>query len=125
MIAFDTNYLVRHLVQDDPEQCRVVAQALKEARDESRAVLLTDLVLCETVWVLRRSYGATREDVLTALQSLLDEPLFQFVNADRLHSSVASYAEGSADFADYLILWEARKAGAELRTFDKVLGAEA
>ena len=46
MIAFDTNYLVRYLVQDDPVQCQEVDEVVEAARKEAQGILLPDIVLC-------------------------------------------------------------------------------
>lgn len=124
MIAFDTNYLVRHLVQDDKEQCQTVAETLEEARSSGVPVLLTDVVLCEMAWVLSRAYQASRKDLQVALESLLQEPLFTFENPAKIKAALEWFRKGKADFPDYLILWTTRHMGAEVKTFDKVFGAE-
>ena len=123
-IAFDTNYLVRYLVQDDPEQCRIVDIAIQEACDAQEPILLPNIVLCETVWVLSRSYGATRKDILEALKGLAEESSFVFEDPTHVQRAINAFKNGIADFADYLLMEVCRVAGAELRTFDKKLAKE-
>lgn len=124
MIAFDTNYVVRHLVQDDPRQCSEVAAVLGAEAGEGRNVLLYDIVLCETLWVLASAYQAKHEDLLAALKALQDEPVFVFENPERVSAALQRFEKGKADFSDYLILEIGREKGNELRTFDKTLRKE-
>ncbi len=78
MIAFDTNHLVRHIVQDDPDQCRTVARLIDEEAAENRAVRILDLVLLETSWVLESIYGFDRAAWAEVLGELLDDSAFSF-----------------------------------------------
>jgi predicted nucleic acid-binding protein len=68
----DTNILLRHLLQDHPEQSpRCTAYLARIERGEIR-VRISDTVIFETVFVLERHYGiakaAIRENVLPLLQ---------------------------------------------------------
>ena len=124
MIAFDTNYLVRHLVQDDRRQCKVVAAAIAEAVEARESVWLSELVLCETVWVLVSAYRASRQDVVQAIRALHREAVFELEEPERVERALMSYEKGKADFSDY-VLWEkCREQGIELRSFDKQLMRE-
>ncbi|MDA8044599.1 MAG: PIN domain-containing protein [Actinomycetota bacterium] len=68
MTAFvDTNLLVRHLTGDHPE---MVALATAYLQSET-ALLLTDIVVAETVYVLESFYEAPRDQVALAMRSLL------------------------------------------------------
>jgi predicted nucleic-acid-binding protein len=121
VIAFDTNYLVRHIVQDDEEQCAIVASILEKETREDRSIRIFDLVLLETSWVLQAVYGLEREAWAMVLEELMNDSAFSFDDPTRLRSMIKMYRKGSADFADYLILGSARAEALELKTFDKKL----
>ena len=121
MIAFDTNCLVRHIVQDDEEQCAIVASVLENETKEDRSIRIFDLVLIETSWVLQAVYGLDRNAWAEILDELLDDSAFSFDDPTRLRTVVKMYNNGNADFADYLILGSARSESLELMTFDKKL----
>ena len=121
MIAFDTNYLVRHIVQDDKEQCAIVASALEKETREDRSIRIFDLVLLETSWVIQAVYGLNREAWAEVLEELLEDSAFSFDDPTRLRTIIKMYRNGNADFADYLILGTARSEALELKTFDKKL----
>jgi len=124
MIAFDTNYVVRLLVQDDPGQCAQVAATMRAEVESGRNIVLYDVVLCETLWVLGSAYGAGKKDLLTALKVLKSDPVFSFKNPERVEAAFTRFERGRADFADYLILEIGKENGHELRTFDRKLTKE-
>lgn len=118
MIAFDTNYLVRHIVQDDPDQCRTVAEAVKEESGNERTIRIFDLVLLETHWVLRSVYGFDRRAWSEVLEALLDDSIFCFDDSTGLRWVLEHYRKGNADFADYMLLNFSRSERLKLKTFD-------
>ena len=69
MIGIDTNILARYIVQDDEEQARLASLLLEEELDEQNQGLVSAVVLCELVWVLRRAYGYGKEQVEEVLQA--------------------------------------------------------
>jgi len=52
MIALDTNVLVRFLVEDDKAQSARAARLVARAVSEDQPLFVSDVVMCETVWVL-------------------------------------------------------------------------
>ena len=68
MSAFvDTNVLVRHLTGDPPEMAARATAYLGTERE----LLLTDLVVAETVYVLESFYETPRDQVAEAVRSLV------------------------------------------------------
>lgn len=126
MIAFDTNLVLRLTVEDDPAQLAMVRELLAAAEAAGETCLLTDIVLCEIEWVLESAYGATRSDILAALQTLAGERLFEFEDRARLQRALDSYERGRGDLSDYLIGHTAASLGARTTfSFDRDLAAEA
>ncbi len=124
MVAFDTNYLVRHIVQDDARQCRTVANTLRAEIAEGRPVLLLDLVLMETFWVLGKCYGFDREAWCGVLEELLSDAAFTFESPKRLRKVLQRLRIGKTDFPDDLIHAASLESGHSLATFDRRLGNE-
>lgn len=126
MIAFDTNVLIRLLVQDDPRQGAVAERILASALEAGEACFLSDAVLCEVEWVLESCYSATRADVLAAFQDLLARKIFLFTDRAVLRRALDAYQAGRADFSDYLIGARAQARGAATTyTFDRGLRGQA
>jgi len=63
----DTNILVRHLTGDPPGMAQRATRCLALEHD----LLLVDLVVAETVYVLESFYEAPRSQVAEAIRSLI------------------------------------------------------
>lgn len=105
MIAIDTNVLLRYLLQDD------AAQSLKATKllAGRQPVLITDVVLVETLWTLKgKKYKLPKQDLVTVLSQLMQEPNVVFEDSQTVWTALQSYhtaATGNGvDFADTLIL---------------------
>lgn len=66
MIAFDTNMLVRLLVDDQPEQAALAQRLLAD-----NTALIPRTVVLETEWVLRSVYKLPRERMAAFFRLLL------------------------------------------------------
>ena len=120
MIALDTNVVVRFLIEDDATQSERAASVVRHA--PPRGLYLSDVVLCETVWVLTSAYKVPRADVGSTLRRMLEARQFSFDETEGLRRALAAFAAGQGDFADYLIRERARSAGCEkVLTFDRAL----
>ena len=122
MIAFDTNVLLRLLLNDEPRQARQAQALLDCAVSRSDPVLLPDIVLCELEWVLGAVYGVPKPEIVRTLRSLLDTDDFAFLDRGAVAEALRDYEAGSGDFSDYLIGASAARAGASTTyTFDRAL----
>lgn len=90
MIAIDTNVLLRYLLWDDEAQ----AAKAKGLINGSQPVLLTDIVLVETVRTLTgKKYQLGKDDVLLLLNSLLEEPNLFFEDAQSVWRAINDYRQ--------------------------------
>jgi predicted nucleic-acid-binding protein len=122
MIALDANVLVRFLVEDDKAQSARAARLVEAASERDELLFVSDIVLCELVWVLSASYRTPRADIVGALERLVQAKQLAFADAERVRRATDAYAGGRGDFADYLIREHARDAGcSSVATFDRAL----
>ena len=106
MIAIDTNVLLRYLLADEAGQYR----RAKKLIESNRPVLVTDVVLAETVWTLTgKRYGFDKTQICTVIRALIGDQGFAFEDSQVIWSALKDY-EGSKvirgkalDFADALI----------------------
>ena len=113
-ITVDTNVLVRAVVRDDAKQSRAAVRVLREA--ELIAVPLP--VLCEFVWVLRRVYSLSVEEISAAIEALIGSKNVT-VNRAAVEAGLDVLQQGG-DFADGLIAFEGLWLGGEtFVSFDK------
>lgn len=108
MIALDTNVLVRYLVEDDEKQTALAAALINRSITRGESLFISDLVVCETVWVLSFSYKTTRSEIVSVLRNLFRARHLEFRAVDQLVRALENYSGGRGDFADYLILQHAR-----------------
>jgi predicted nucleic-acid-binding protein len=122
MIALDTNVLVRFLIEDDAQQAAAARALLEAARNRETPCFVSDVVMCETVWVLSRSYRLPRDEIVAVLRRLLSARPLVFDSRPRLSAALARFEIGRGDFADYLIREDAGSRGCEaVFTFDSEL----
>lgn len=119
MIGLDTNVLVRHLTQDDPEQARQASELIADACSLDEPGYINRVVICEVVWVLERAYRYERAVIAGCLETILRTADLRVENEKAVWATLARYQEGY-DFADALIGETNALAGVkETRTFDK------
>ncbi len=122
MIALDTNVLIRFLVKDDEAQSRRATKLIEGAVARDEQLFVSDIVMCETVWVLSSAYRFSRAEIVDALSQLLRARSVVFSSVDSIARALDAYRKERGDFADYLIREHARSAGAEtVATFDGAL----
>ena len=113
-VAVDTNVLVRAVVGDDPKQSKAAAKLLTSAS----LVAVALPCLCEFVWVLRRVYAFSTQDVALAIRALLAAANVQ-TNRPAVEAGLA-LMEAGGDFADGAIAYEGYWLGAQsFVSFDK------
>lgn len=120
MIGLDTNVLVRYLTQDDPQQSARATRLFEQelTRDEPGFVGL--IVLAETVWVLRRLYRATSDELLQTVSDLLGTAQLVIENRPAVNRALRQAKSNGCEFTDALIAASARNAGCTRTvTFDR------
>ena len=111
MIAFDTNLLVRAVVDDNPAQVAIVRRLIMQ-----NSVFISRTVLLETEWVLRAVYMKSRDEILEFFRALLEIDNTEVEDSTQVGYALDWYEQGS-DFADALHL--AVCGSAVMHTFDK------
>ena len=103
MIAVDTSVLLRYLLQDDEVQ----ADRADAVFGGGETILVTDVVLVETIWTLSgKKYGLPRARLVVVWRAL---------HAYRSDGAAAETGSGSArgvGFADALIVFKALRTAA-------------
>jgi predicted nucleic-acid-binding protein len=113
-ISVDTNVLVRFVVRDDENQWRAAVKILQDAE----IVAISMSCLCESVWVLKKSYRFGQEEISAVVDTLLDAGNV-VVNREAVEAGLATFKAGG-DFADGVIAYEGSMVGGEtFVSFDK------
>jgi predicted nucleic-acid-binding protein len=111
VIAIDTNVLLRYLLNDDKNQATLAEKLI----NGTEIVLITDVVLVETIWTLKgKKYQLNKTDLVTVIQTLFKEPNIRFENGQVVWLALNDYRNAQpingklADFSDALIVQKAR-----------------
>lgn len=115
MIAIDTNVLLRYLLEDDNAQSKRASQLILG----EEMVLVTDIVLVETIWTLKgKRYNLDKDMIIKVIQSLFEEPSIEFENGQTVWRALMDFKNAKsvkskgkrkeADFPDALVVNKAR-----------------
>lgn len=116
MSAFvDTNILVRHLTGDPPDMAVQATAYLGSASE----LLLTDLVVAETIYILESFYKTPRPQVAEAMRSLIAFGSIITVDPALLLRAVEVYETDRLDFAEAYLVASAETTGVnKVASFD-------
>src|SRR5512137_2957758 len=104
MRAVDSNVLVRLVARDDAVQV-AAAEALV-----ARGAWVSQLVLVGAVWVLDSVYELNAEQLITAVDMLLEHKDLTIDGADSVRDALQQYRKkSSVSFSDCLVLEAARR----------------
>lgn len=121
MKAWDTNLLVRHLVEDDAMQLKVVRRKLELAARRGMPVWIADVTLVESFGVLRHGYGLVADVVCAIMLALTEDARFGFQSGADVRLALEP-TRIKGDFPEHLISLAARRAGAvKTQTFDRAV----
>ena len=116
MISIDTNVLLRYLLADDESQYKQAKRLILK----QRPVLITDVVLMETIWTLAgKRYRYQKQALCEIVRGLIGDGAFIFESNQVVWSALNDYKESTTvagkalDFADALIVHKAHYSAAE------------
>jgi len=114
----DTNVVVRHLTGEPPDLADRATRYLATERD----LLLTDLVVAETVYVLESFYEAPRSQVAEAVRSLLAFDSIVCVDPALLLRALEIFEVDRLDFAEsYLVACAESTGVGRVASFDQAI----
>lgn len=100
----DTNIIIRYLTNDVPEQASASLNVLLAIeRGEIRGILLGEVV-AEAVFVLSKTYGASRAFVQESLSAILEMPGCHLLYKDAYLSALALFEQTGRPFIDCLLV---------------------
>jgi predicted nucleic-acid-binding protein len=112
----DTNILIRHLTGDPPEMAARATTYLATASQ----LLLADLIVAETVYVLESFYKSPRAQIADSIRSLLAFDPIVTVDPALLLRAIELYEQDRLDFAEaYLVACAETTGVATAVSFDR------
>ena len=117
----DTNFILRYLLRDHEAHFVESSEYFEMVRGGKEAVLITESVLVECIYVLTKHYHVPRIEASNSLSGIL---LYKgVVNPDReiFLKALTLFAESTLDPVDCILLQRNALEGHNIRTFDKAL----
>jgi predicted nucleic-acid-binding protein len=102
MIGLDTNIVVRYLTHDDPAQA-AKAIALFASLSADAPGFLSLIVLVESVWVLERSYGFKKDEIVKLVETFLRGREVVVERAELVSQALRNFNATGVNFSDCLI----------------------
>ncbi len=117
MSAFvDTNIIVRHLTGEPPEMATRATAYLAAERE----LFLADLIVAETIYVLESFYKTPRDQIATAMRSLVALRSVVTVDPALLLRALEVYEFDRIDFAEAYLVACAESSGVNrIASFDR------
>ena len=109
----DTNYLLRYILDDIPEQSEMAVEAIRAGASTYAEVIP------EVVYVLDKVYKIERNEVASAIANMLEDVHVE--HADVILGALELYARTGLDYFDCLMLSGFQEEGNDFVSFDKKL----
>jgi predicted nucleic-acid-binding protein len=115
----DTNVLIRFLVHDDAVQSPL-ADALFAQADRGECVLvLTDVAIAESVWVLSAAYKIDRAKVADSVGAVMVKAGIRCLNLHCMLDALIRFKATNCDFLDCYLAAMAAASGNAVASFDR------
>lgn len=122
MIGLDTNILLRWLMadalteEDDPGRAALVGDFMSAEEDK---LFVNQIVLVETIWVLKRRVKLSRASLVAIVKKILDSAIV-VADPHAVMAAIDMYSRYPGDFSDHLIAAVNQQNGCRTTmTFDK------
>ena len=103
MIGLDSNILVRYLTQDDPIQSPKATEIIERRITEENPGFISIVAMVEIVWVLERAYGLATQEIVRAIERVLQTGVLVVENEQEVFAAMIAAKEGRGSFADAVI----------------------
>lgn len=117
----DTNVILRYVLSDHPVQSAAARELFRRIEAGSMTVRLTDTVIFEAAYTLRRHYRVPRPEIADSLLAILESPGV-LLSGKSIYGEACSLwvANRSLSFADcFHAICAKRQAGGVIISFDR------
>lgn len=116
----DTNVIIR-LLRPDEAQHSEAKELIESARQSGRRLVLLDVVVAETVYVLTSFYGIDRKQIAAELVRIMEHEAVGVATPAIMRDALARFSATKLHFVDCYLAAMAKAAGRRIATFDRGL----
>ena len=122
MVFVDTNYFLRFLIDDDPQQAEEAKKLFLDAARGNLDLVTSTIVVFEIYWVFKSYYQKTKDEIIKILQKVLTMNFVRIDERDLLQSALNFFKAQNLSLEDCYNLVFAKKNKVEVfKTFDAKL----
>jgi len=118
-ILLDTNVVIRFLTRDNEEYYLKSVEIFRDIESGKTEALLMDFIFAEIIYVLKRIYKYSKNDITSVLKKLLLYKNLYTENKLITFEALEIYADKNIDFADAMLCAKQKLEGFEIISFDK------
>ena len=115
----DTNVLIRFILGDHAKHSPAARKLFGEACDGKCALILTEVVVAEAVWVLHSFYNIKRNPIAEYLSKVILSAGVRCMKRDEMLDALNRFASTKCDFLDCYLASLAAASRNHVATFDK------
>jgi predicted nucleic-acid-binding protein len=116
MVLFDTNAILRYILQDNLEMAESVERQLAE-----NFCYIPVEVVCELVYVLLKVYNVERDVIAKTITDLANMYSVMMSKSNVVRHALSVFGTSTLDFVDCLLVGYAKEERYNVITFDKQL----
>jgi len=117
----DTNVLVRYIVRDNEKQVKIADQWFHEAEEKKIEIIVTPLVIAETIFVLSKFYKLPRQNITEIFHTLLSQDWLGFPEREIMLGAVTMYGTTTLHIVDCYLITTTQYEHVTLLSFDEKL----
>ena|SRR3989344_1072491 len=122
MIFIDTNYFLRYLHNDIPEQSKIAKKIFLDAANGKKKIFTSLVVFFEIFWVVSRSYIYDKSEILKVLRGILAMNFIIMPDGKILKKALDMFESTSLEMEDcYNIVYSREEKAEKFLTFDRKL----
>jgi predicted nucleic acid-binding protein len=118
-LLLDTNVVIRFLTGDHPKHSPRSRKLFARAAAGEVTLVLTDLALAETAWVLQSFYSLDRRAIAAALEGVIESAGIEVENCAVLTSALRHFAQSGVNFVDAYHVAVAAGESIDIASFDR------
>lgn len=118
-LRIDANVLLRFLTGEPESMAESAARLMRRAENGEVLLILSPLVVAETVWVLKSFYRRSAPEIAQVLIPLLSADGLEVKDREIMIGALELARDKNVDFVDAVIALEAVRSNEVICTFDE------
>ena len=115
----DSNIFLRYLLDDVPEQTKVVEKYFSQAQNGELSIRVCQIVIFEIDYILEKYLGIDKPRTVEMLKSIVNLPIIELEDLQAFIEALGLYSKKNVDLVDCFIYSKDKNEGGELLSFDK------